>query len=134
MKSTSAARLLKPLAALFALSAAACSAVKPAKSESPPAEVQVSASTRQQAVALIEKDLLKKGTRARNYAGGANDGWVEEIKFLKLEEVKTEPLKGGKHRITCRETRQVSRWKTYNGKKKGEPNVRMDESLHHYIF
>ena len=131
MNKSPATRMLKPLAALLALSAAACSPVAPA---APPSDMQVSASTRQQALALIEKDLLKQGTRARTYAGGPNDGWIEEVNFLKLEEVRTEPVKGGKHRLVCRETREIRRWKTYSGKKKGEPIVRMDESLHRYIF
>lgn len=134
MKRQSASHLLKPLAALAILASAACGVVKPVEKEAPASDVQVAASTRQQALAAIQKDFVKQGARIRNYPGGPNDGWTEEIKFLKLEEVKTENLKGGKSRIIVRETRQVTRWKTYNGKKKGEPTVRTDESIKNFIF
>jgi hypothetical protein len=134
MKRPIFSRLLKPLAALAILASAACGVVKPVEKEAPASDVPVSAASRQQALDSIQKDFVKQGTRTRTFPGGANDGWIEEIKFLKLEEVRTENLKGGKHRIVCRETRQVTRWKTYNGKKKGEPTVRTDESIKNFIF
>jgi len=128
-------RLLKPLAAIALITASvSCGPVKSVERDAPASDIPVSASTRGQALEAIRKDFVKQGTRIRNFRGGANDGWIEELKFISLEEVKTENLKGGKSRMIVRETHQVSRWKTYNGKKKGEAAVRKEETLHNYIF
>src|SRR5689334_241303 len=115
MKSPAASRLLKPLAAiLLAIASASCGVVKPAAKKAPPSDVPVSAETRQQALAKIQQNFIKQGTRTRFFPGGKNDGWIEEIKFVKLEEVRTENIEGGKSRIVVREIRHVTRWKTYN--------------------
>ena len=103
-----------------------------------PAVAKVTATTRQDAIAKIEESLRKKPEQ-RVFKAPGDHGWIEEHELVNVEDIGIEPVRAGKPKIpmtqmTVRITSKVTRWKTYGGKKKGEPNVRQTSTIRRYNF
>lgn len=131
----------KLLACLLVLISTGCGPffVKPGtpKSEPPPAR-EVTASSRREAVAAITKSLREK-PEVRVFKAPGNHGWIEEYQLIKVEDMGVKTVLVGKkqypvNQMSCRITSQVTRWKTYNDKKKGEPSVRQVVTTKNYSF
>lgn len=132
------------LAAAFVLTSVGCGPFfvkpgsQPSKNEPPPPPVEITASTRKEAVAKITQSLKDKPDK-RVFRVPGDHGWIEEYEVIKVEDIGVETVLVGKRKIpknqmTVRITSKVSRWKFYGDKTKGEPAVRQDVTTRRYNF
>ena len=71
--------------------------------------------------ATMQEKSEKSGLRWPN-----GNGWVEERKLIDVTKLESRTSAFGQRELRCRVTTEVSRWKTVDGKRSGEPEVRRE--------